>query len=195
MANKSGYTTDKGTAVSDDELYQKYLSGDQSAGDLLMLRYGDALTAYLTAFIHNENDAEDLMLDCFAAILVSKPKIREGNFRAYLYKVARNKANRLWRDRFRRNEFELDENLISQETSPEAKVLEDERNAALEKCLNRIAPQYREALYLVYDMDLSCEQAAGILGCKVSKVYDLLKNGKKKLREELGKEGITGEDI
>ena len=195
MGKETGHTINKETAVSDDGLYQKYLSGNQSAGDQLMLRYGDAITAYLNAFIHNEQDAEDLMLDCFAAILVNKPKIREGNFRAYLYKVARNKANRLCKDRFRRNEFELDENLISQETSPEAQILKEERSAALEKCLNRIAPQYREALYLVYDMDLSCEQAAGVLGCKVSKVYDLLKNGKKRLREELGKEGITSEDI
>ena len=31
--------------MSDDQLYRQYLAGDQSAGDQLMLRYGDALTA------------------------------------------------------------------------------------------------------------------------------------------------------
>ena len=87
--------------MSDDQLYQNYLSGDASAGDALMLRYADALTAYLDGFLHNAHDAEDLMLDCFTVILVNRPAIGEGHFRAYLFKMARNKANRLWKLRFR----------------------------------------------------------------------------------------------
>ena len=62
--------------MTDDELYREYLDGDSSAGDRLMLRYGDVLTAYLDGFLHNAHDAEDLMLDCFAVILVNKPSAR-----------------------------------------------------------------------------------------------------------------------
>ncbi len=81
--------------MSDDQLYRAYLAGDASAGDRLMLRYSDALTAYLAAFVHSAEDAEDLMLDCFTVILVDKPNIAKGSFRAYLIKTARNKASRL----------------------------------------------------------------------------------------------------
>lgn len=35
--------------MTDDQLYQSYLAGDASAGDELMLRNSDALTAYLAA--------------------------------------------------------------------------------------------------------------------------------------------------
>ena len=62
--------------MTEDELYRQYLAGDASAGDALMLRLGDALTAYLSAFLRHPQDAEDLMLDCFAVILVGKPEIR-----------------------------------------------------------------------------------------------------------------------
>ena len=106
--------------MSDDQLYQAYLAGDQAAGDELMLRYGDALTAYLDAIVHHAQDAEDLMLDCFAVILVDKPRISEGHFRAYLFKVARNKANHLWRLRFRRQEFSLDDSLTESLPAQEA---------------------------------------------------------------------------
>ena len=181
--------------VDDDVLYHLYLSGDMASGDKLMLKYGDALTAYLNAFIHNDQDAEVLMLDSFATILINKPRIREGNFRAYLYKVARNKANRLWKERFRRYEFELDENIASSDKSPEDEAWASERGSVIEKCLNRIATQYREVLYLTYEMGMSSEQTAQVLDCGVRKVYDLVKNGKKRLREELVKEGITVEDI
>ena len=94
--------------MTEGELYRAYLSGDASAGDQLMLRLSDALTAYLNTFLHSEQDAEDIMLDCFTVILVNKPTIADGAFRAYLFKMGRNKANRHWKLRFRRQEFSLD---------------------------------------------------------------------------------------
>ena len=181
--------------MSDDQLYRQYLSGDTASGDQLMLRYADSLTAYLDGFLHNANDAEDLMLDCFAAILVNKPAISEGHFRAYLFKMARYKANHLWKLRFRHQEFSLDEELPVQDNSPEEALWQSERSAILQRCLNRIAPQYREALWLFYYMNLSYEQAAGVMGCTKKKVDNLLRNGKNRLRSELEKEGITYEDI
>ncbi len=181
--------------MTEDQLYREYLSGDQAAGDELMLRFGDALTAYLNAFIHDPDEAEDLMLDCFTVILVDKPKIADGHFRAYLFKVARNKANRSWKLRLRQQEFEPDETLPATDPSPEEVVIANERSAVLHNCLNRIAPQYREALWLYYFMNMSYAQAAGIMGCSTKKVEDLLRNGKKRLSLELEKKGFTYADI
>ena len=185
--------------MTGDQLYQVYLSGDQSAGDQLMIRYADKLTAYLDAFLHNAGDAEDLMLDCFTVILVDKPKIAEGNFSSYLFKVARNMANRLWKLRFKRQEFQLDESLYeiipAEDVSPEDRVFRNERNITLQRCLGKIAPQYREALWLYYFMDMSYAEAAKVMNCSTKKVEDLLRNGKARLKQELGKEGITYADI
>ena len=69
-----------------------------------------------------------------------------------------------------------------------------ERDAVLSLCLNRIAPQYREALWLVYVLDMRYAQAADVLGCSVKKIDHLLDNGKKRLRQELEKEGIPDAD-
>ena len=181
--------------MSDDELYRAYLAGDQPAGDQLMLRYADGLTAYLAAFLPSLEDAEDLMLDCFSQILVNKPRIGQGNFRAYLFKMARNKAARLWRRRMKQKEFSPEEELPAPEGSPAEAVLSGERSAILHRCLNRIPPQYREALWLIYDGELSYAQAAEVLGCGVKKIDNLLANGKKRLRQELEKEGITHADV
>ncbi|MBQ3707375.1 MAG: RNA polymerase sigma factor [Clostridia bacterium] len=181
--------------MSDDDLYRAYLSGDSEAGDQLMLRHGDALTAYLDAFLHNAQDAEDLMLDCFTVILVDKPRIEDGHFHAYLFRVARNKAVRLWRLKRKRGEFSLDEALLAQGGSPEEIVWRSERDRAVHRCLNRIAPQYREALWLIFDGRLSYAQAAEVLRCNTKKVDNLLTCGKKQLRKELEREGIVGEDF
>ena len=181
--------------MSDDALYRQYLAGDPSAGDALMLKWADALTAYLAALLHNDQDAEDMMLECFAVLLVKKPKIAEGCFRAYLLKMARNKATRLHWLRLRRNEFSLDETLISQGDTPEEILGRSEQSVALFRCLNRVAPQYREALWLVYGLGLRYAQAAEVMGGNAKKVDDLLRNGKKSLRRELEKEGINDANI
>ncbi len=180
--------------TTNDELYRQYLSGDQSAGDALMLRNKGSLTSYLFAFLHNAHDAEDLMLDCFTVILVDKPKITEGNFSAYLYRMARNKANRLWRLKLKQREFVLDESLTTQGFSPEDQVRLHERDTIINRCLNRISPQCREALWLVYVLDMRYTQAADVLGCSVKKIDHLLDNGKKQLQKELEKEGVTDAD-
>ena len=180
---------------TDEELYSRYLAGDAEAGDELMLRNRAALTAYLAAFVHSAEDAEDLMLDCFTVLLVDKPRIAEGRFRAYLFRMARNMANRFWRLRLRRREFCPDETLPAADASPEDAVGTAERDAALCRCLSRIAPQYREALWLVYDQELSYAQAAEVLGCSLKRVDNLLAAGKKRLRLELEKEGITRADV
>jgi len=124
-----------------------------------MLRYADQLTAYLCSILNNPQDAEDLMLESFSVILVDKPGIREGCFKAWLFKTARNKAISLWRRILQRNEFSLSEELADtlngltgltavKEIRPEEKVLEGERNIGLHNAMSRIAPQYREALWL-----------------------------------------------
>lgn len=78
---------------------------------------------------------------------------------------------------------------------PEDAILAAERDAALNRCLNKIAPQYQEALFLFYEMDMSYAQIAQVLACRVKKVEDLLRNGKKRLQVELEKEGIAHADV
>ena len=175
----------------DDALYSQYLAGDESACDALMLRYGDAVVAYLYGFLHNYQDAEDLMLEVFARIMVRRPAIREGCFRAYLFKSARHEAARFHRVRTRVQEFALDDALPPSEDSPEDAVMRSERGAALQRCLARTDARYREPLWLVYAMGLSYAQAASVLGCSAKNVDNLVAAGKKLLRRELEKEGVT----
>ena len=61
---------------------------------------------------------------------------------------------------------------------------------ALMLCLGRIDPAMSEALWLVYIERMSYSQAAEVMKVNTKKVDHLLTNGKKRMREELGKEGI-----
>lgn len=178
---------------NDHQLYFRFLSGETAALDELMLGYGDSLTSYLHAVLHNRQDAEDLMIETFAQIMVKQPSIREGCFKAYLFKTGRNLALRFGATRGRLQTFAIEE-LTEEPSSPketEAQYLDQERRHALHRCLNRIEPQYREALWLVYMESLSYREASEVLRVSEKKIDRLLQRGKLVLRQELEKEGVT----
>ena len=91
----------------DEALYRQYLSGDDTGLEALMKQYGDPLTMYIDGYLHDVHEAEELMLDVFAYLFTKKPRIRDGGFKAYLYKAARHMALRCKSRRKRL--FSLDE--------------------------------------------------------------------------------------
>ena len=78
----------------DEALYRQYLNGDDAGLEALMKKYGDPLTLYIDGYLHDVHEAEELMLDVFAYLFTKKPRIRDGGFKAYLYKAARHMALR-----------------------------------------------------------------------------------------------------
>lgn len=73
----------------DEVLYRQYLSGDDEGLNALMKKYGPPLTLYIDGYLHDVPKSEELMLDVFAYLFTKKPRIRDGGFKAYLYKAAR----------------------------------------------------------------------------------------------------------
>ena len=79
----------------DEEAYRRSLKGDAKAAEMLVERYGDALTFYVNGYIHDMHEAEDIMIEAFAQMFAKeRPVTRKGSFRAYIYKTARNLALR-----------------------------------------------------------------------------------------------------
>lgn len=179
---------------NDSELYNNYLAGDAGAYDQLMIRHGDSLTFYLYGYLHDWHAAEDLMIEAFARLMVKRPKIGDGCFKAYLFKTGRNLAYRYHSRKTRHQEFSFDDYYEDTEGREmvEEMVMDEERQQVLRACLDRIDPQLREALWLVYSEGLKYAEAATVMGVNAKRVDHLLSRGKKQMREELKKEGVLG---
>ena len=86
--------------ISDETAYRRYLDGEEQAAELLVERYGDALTLYVHGYLRDLHEAEDLMIEAFSQLFAKERPIGgEGSFRAYLYRTARNLAIRHLRGR------------------------------------------------------------------------------------------------
>ena len=166
----------------DEALYRQYLSGDDTGLEALMKQYGDPLTMYIDGYLHDVHEAEELMLDVFAYLFTKKPRIRDGGFKAYLYKAARHMALRCKSRRKRL--FSLDE--LADE--PDGRLLAEEvvrtkeRSRILRVCMDEMNPDYREALYLTYFEGMSYAQAAQVMGKTVKQITNMVYRGKKSLR-------------
>ena len=177
--------------MTDDILYRRYLGGDEDSLSALMERHGDKLTLYLDGCLHDLHESEDLMIEVFAYLIAKQPRIRDGGFKAYLYKAARHMALR--HKSKRRLMFSLD--ALTDE--PDAQLLAEEvigtaeRNRILHGCMGEMNPDYREVLYLTYFEGMSYEQAAEVMGKTVKQITNLVYRGKESLRKLLEREGIT----
>ena len=175
----------------DESLYRQYLSGDDAGLEALMKKYGDPLTLYINGYLHDVHEAEDLMIEAFSYLFTKKPRIRDGGFKAYLYKTARHMALR--HKSRRRIIFSLD-NLTREaeaQTLVEEVVRTKERNQILHLCMDELNPDYREALYLTYFEGMSYQQAAEVMGKSVKQITNMVYRGKERLRGLLKREGIT----
>ena len=177
--------------ISDEELYRQYISGDETGLDELMKKYGDPLTLYINGYLHDVHEAEDLMIEAFSYLFTKKPRIRDGGFKAYLYKAARHMALR--HKSRRRIIFSLDDLTREPEvqTLVEEVIRTKERNQILHLCMDELNPGYREALYLTYFEGMSYQQAAEVMGKSVKQITNMVYRGKERLRGLLQREGIT----
>ena len=180
--------------MTDEEYYSRYLDGDENGIDELVKKYGSPLTLYISGYIHDIHEAEDLMIEAFTYLFSKRPHIHAGGLRAYLYKTARNLALR--HKSRRKPVFGFDD----LKDDPESDILVEEvlktreKNQILRLCLDKLNPAYREALFLVYFEGLSHAETASLMGKTEKQIADLVYRGKISLRKCLEGEGISNAD-
>ena len=88
-----------GSGHTDEQLLHTYRGGDMAAFDELYARYRQSLYLFLLRRGHDEAVAGDLFHDCWMKVLARKGGFETGNFRAWVFTVARNLST----DAFRRS--------------------------------------------------------------------------------------------
>ena len=177
--------------LTDERLYERYFLGEKEAAEQLVKRYGDSLIRYISGYISDYHESEDLMIEAFAQMFVRRRSVSEdGSFRAYLYKTARRLAgNAIKKHRVYIGLEELPFELPG-EALAETSLFENERKKQLYEAMEELKPEYQEALYLVYFEDMSYQGTAEVMGRSESQIKNLVHRGKKSLKELLGKNGF-----
>lgn len=165
------------------ELYQNGIVCDNVTLSRLVENYFDVLVRFAYCFVCDSAVAEDVVEDSFAVLVFKRKRFNsEQLFRAYLYKVVRNKC--LDYLRFNKRFVPLNdlENVLSCE-SVEAGVCKNELYGQTYRALQRLPENYKDVLTLVYLEGFSVAETTHIMGKSFKQVYNLLARSKKALKE------------
>lgn len=175
-------------AVTDEALLQRLRDGDAAAGEALVKRYCQPLLRYLQR-VAGEQVAEELHQQTWLSVLdhVDKfdPGSGGGGFKAWLFRIATNKANDLWRARGREKVAKEGLRLVADEEVPAASLrLEgSEQEQKLQRSIAQLPENQRQVLMLRYYSNLKFVEIAKVLGCPLNTALGRAHKALLKLRE------------
>ena len=158
----------------------------------LFARHQVRVYRFVLRLIGNPAVAEDLISEVFLDVWRHADRF-EGRsaVSTWLLAIARFKALSSMR---RKPDEELDDEaagaIEDTSDSPEAALQKKDKGAALRNCLQKLSPEHREVIDLVYYHEKSVEEAANIIGIPEATVKTRMFYARKKLSELLKASGI-----
>jgi RNA polymerase sigma-70 factor (ECF subfamily) len=166
---------------NDQELVRRVQAGDQSAFNLLVLKYQHRVLKLVSRFVNDATEAEDVAQEAFLKAYRALPSFRgDSAFYTWLYRIAINTAkNALVAHRRRPVDFDLDlqdpeqferQARLKEADTPEGVLLTDEIRDVVEKAMQQLPDDLRTAIVLRELEGLSYEEIAEAMDCPVGTV-------------------------
>jgi RNA polymerase sigma factor (sigma-70 family) len=144
----------------------------------LQARYLDDIHRYVSLFIANSDEADDVSMEVLHAAFHSFGKVRkQDNPRLWILGISRRKVADHLRKAYRRKEVSLD--LASQISAAQPSIA----SMDVRTLLDRLQPIEAEALLLKYGMGLTQEEVACVLRKSVAAINSLLQRARAKFIE------------
>ncbi len=176
--------------INGESSYRRFLSGDESAFDEIMINYRDSLTFFINRFVNDYGTAEDIAIDVFMYIIVHPNRYNfKVSLKTYLFMLGRSRAIDFLRKKKRRNETSFDGGENGLHYDFQFLVEKKEKDKILFEAIEKLPQNMKTAIYLVYFEQLSYKETATVMKKTVKQVDNLIYRGKKELSALLGKDG------
>lgn len=154
----------------DASLVERYLSGDMSAFDELMIRYERQIYRVCYRFVDNREDAMDLTQEVFIKAFEHLTSFRqESSLKTWLYRIAINHC--INHVKKHSQEFvEVSEYTGTFHPSVQKQLEESEQRAHFRRMVKHLPPKQKAILELRINEQLSYEEIARISGRSVSTI-------------------------
>jgi RNA polymerase sigma-70 factor (ECF subfamily) len=179
-------------ATSDEVLIGRIAKGDRLAMQVLFARHHVRVYRFVLRLVGNPTTAEDLISEVFLDVWRQADRF-EGRsaVSTWMLAIARFKALSALR---KRPDEELDEETAEtiEDTAdtPEVALEKKDKSAILRQCLEKLSPEHKEIIDLVYYHEKSVEEVAEIVGIPENTVKTRMFYARKKLAELLQAAGV-----
>ena len=148
--------------------------------------FANPIYRYFYSRTGNQPDAEDLTAQTFLTVLEKLPRYRErGQFKAWLFTIARNKVMDHYRKKRSEVHLTLD-GIPGEQSDLLTRVIHAEQVFQVLKLIRNLAEPERELLRLRYVADLSFAEMAVVLGKREDAVKKSLYRLQARLQSQLG---------
>ncbi len=163
--------------------------GDAPSGEKLVIRYYQPLMRYLQRICGNAELAEEIHQQTWLSVLehIEKfdPSSGSGGFKSWLFRIATNKANDLWRSRGRQKAAHDGLRKITDQELPHAghRLELTENEIKLRDAISKLPESQRQVLLLRYYSGLKFAEIADMLGCPLNTALGRMHKAMTKLKE------------
>ena len=176
---------------ADNSIVERYLAGDMSAFDELMIRYERQIYRVCFRFVNNRDDAMDLAQEVFIKAFEHLSSFRrESSMKTWLYRIAMNHCiNHVKKNA--REFVEITENIGSTRASVHSDMEEREQREQFRTLVKRLPPKQKAILEMRIHEQLSYEEIATMSGRSIStikaSVFFALEKLRKLVKEPTGR--------
>jgi RNA polymerase sigma-70 factor (ECF subfamily) len=176
---------------SDEELVEQLRDGSAAAGETLVKRYFQPLMRYLVRIVGSDHLAEELHQQTWLSVLdhIDRFDIKSGSssggFKAWLFRIATNKANDHWRSAGRERIAKEGMKLIADDAAPHAghRLEGTEQEQKLLRAIEKLPEAQRQVLMLRYYSNLKFVEIAELLGCPLNTALGRMHKATMKLKQ------------
>lgn len=168
-----------------ERVYERVLvlrcqTGDEAAFEEIVRAYHPRLRNFVRRMLDDDHAADDLLQEIWFDVFRNIGRLCElGAFRAWLYRIARDRVYRLLRRKGVPTQPLDDVEIVAAVNEEPIDV------SALHESLRHLPPAQREVLLLRFSDELSYEQIATAVGCDVGTVRSRLHYAKSALRRSI----------
>ena len=157
--------------LNDQQLIERYLSGDDKAFETLLNRYKDKVYTAIYMFVKDKAMAEDIFQEVFIKVVDTLRKGKynhQGKFSQWVMRIAYN----LCVDNFRRKkrrptmyateEYDIFDVLGSKEPNGEQQLIKSQAHQKVRELVDRLPPEQREVVILRHYADMSFKEIAAL---------------------------------
>lgn len=189
-------TFDQYINLKDEDIAALVQKGNTDIFEILIVRYTQKLSRYISKFLSDREDVEDILQDIFIKCFINiKSFDIDQKFSPWIYRIAHNEAvNLLKKNSGKPFNFDIfGETFFIHPKAKENSENEAEREILkrhLDEILNDLDPKYREIIVLYFYEDLSYKDISDILKIPVSLVGVRIQRGKEQIKNLLKEKGV-----
>jgi len=183
--------------VTGEELYRRFLQGDNDAFHDLVALYEDELSRFVHNIVSDYHDAKHITIESFAQLALSGGRFAgKSSLKTYLFAIGKNMAKRHMR-KYGRIQHIPYEDIVKisngrqdEGETPQSLMESDENRRIIRKAMQELKDDHRIVLVLLHFEDMSYKQAGHAMKKTEKQIRNLAHRAKAALKKKLESEDL-----